>query len=97
MIRLIGQGSYGKVYEAIHRLTKKKVALKCIEKIKCRSPDAVPKIFNEVEILSLCNHNNIVKILEVFENNKFYFLATEFVEKGDLFKMFQKNQYFEED
>lgn len=43
------------------------------------------KIFNEVEILNNLNHDNIIKLYEIFENPKFYFFVTEFVENGDLF------------
>ncbi len=31
--KLIGRGSHGKVYQAVHKLTGKYVAIKCIEKI----------------------------------------------------------------
>lgn len=75
----MGHGTYGKVYRAIHKLTKKPVAIKSIEKVHCRSPDSMPKIFNEVEILSRLNHPNVIKIYEIFENPKFYFMVTEFV------------------
>lgn len=54
--QMIGKGTYGKVYEATNKLTKKKVAIKCIEKIHCKNPDAMPKIFNEVDILSHLDH-----------------------------------------
>lgn len=73
------------------------MALKSIEKLHCRNPEAMPKIFNEVELLNKIDHPNVIKILEIFENPKFYFIVTEFVQKGDLFKMLQKNTYFEEE
>ena len=65
---MIGKGTYGKVYEAVHKLTKLKVAIKSIEKIHCRSPDVMPKIFNEVDILCKLEHQNVIKIYEIFEN-----------------------------
>lgn len=47
----------------------------------------MPKIFTEVEVLNNLDHKNIIKIYEIFENPKYYFLVTEYVAKGDLFKM----------
>lgn len=47
----------------------------------------MPKIFNEVALLSRLDHPNVIKIYEIFENPKYYFMVTEYVEKGDLFKM----------
>ena len=43
------------------------------------------RTFNEIEILSTLNHENIIKLYEIFENPKFYFFVIEFVENGDLF------------
>lgn len=40
----------------------------------------INRIFNEVEILSKCDHSNIIKLYEIFENKNFYFLVTEYVE-----------------
>ena len=39
----------------------------------------INRIFNEVEILSKCDHINIIKLYEIFENKKFYFLVTEYI------------------
>ena len=83
--KLLGQGTYGKVYAAKHKLVDKKVALKCIEKTHIKSFATMNKIFNEVEILNNLNHDNIIKLYEIFENPKFYFFVTEYVENGDLF------------
>lgn len=87
---MLGQGTYGKVYSAKHKLANKKVALKCIEKTHVKNYARLKKIFNEVEILNNLNHDNIIKLYEIFENPKFYFFVTELVENGDLFQLLKK-------
>lgn len=93
---MIGKGTYGKVYETTHRLTDKKVAIKCFEKTNIKNVNAMHKIFNEVEILSNLFHPNIIKLYEIFENDKYYFFVTEYAQKGDLLKILQANGPFNE-
>lgn len=58
IIRLIGQGTFGKVYEAIDD-TNRRVAIKRIEK-------SANFISREVDILNLIDHTNCVKLLDMF-------------------------------
>ena len=61
-------------------MTNKKVAIKTIDKTKINNYGMINWIFNEVEILSKCDHSNIIKLYEIFGNKNFYFLVTEYVE-----------------
>jgi len=58
IIRLIGQGTFGKVYEAIDE-QKRRVAIKRVEK-------SSNFISREVDILETINHPNCIKLLDVF-------------------------------
>lgn len=42
------------------------------------------KVLQEISIIKNLNHTNIVKLFEVFENNKYIFLVLEHVSQGDL-------------
>mmetsp|Transcript_33757 Transcript_33757/g.41690 ORF Transcript_33757/g.41690 Transcript_33757/m.41690 type:complete len:82 (+) Transcript_33757:1-246(+) len=65
IVKAIGEGTYSTVYKAIDQRCNKVVALKRV-KIR-RVEDGVPKEFvREVEALQRFNHENIVKIDEVF-------------------------------
>lgn len=90
MIKLIGKGTYGKVYKAKHRLSNKFVAIKCIEKITLKNNIMVDKIFQEVNIWSQISQKNVIKLFEIFENSKFYFFVMEYVENGDLMTLLRK-------
>ena len=41
---------------------------------------------NEIEILKLISHPNILKIYEIFEDTNNYYIITEIVEGGELFE-----------
>lgn len=58
IIRLVGQGTFGKVYEAFDE-QKRRVAIKRVEK-------SGNFISREVDILETINHPNCIKLLDVF-------------------------------
>lgn len=59
IIRKIGQGTFGKVYEAEDSTEKKKVAIKRVEKVS----NAVSR---EADILKMIDHDYCLKLLDVF-------------------------------
>jgi non-specific serine/threonine protein kinase len=97
MIGVLGKGSYGVVFLAVHLISGQKVAIKAIK--KNRNNDVArnyKKITNEIEIFSSLNHKNIISLYEVFENRKYIFLVTEYAEKGDLLSLLQRSGPFSE-
>ena len=68
IIKEIGDGTYGIVYEGINKETKQKVAIKKLkEKFRCLE-DCLSR--KEVKALEKFNHENIVKLKEVIIDNK---------------------------
>ena len=68
IIKEIGDGTYGIVYEGINRETKQKVAIKKLkEKFRTLEECLSTK---EVKCLEKFNHENIVKLKEVIRDNK---------------------------
>ena len=63
IIKLIGDGTYGQVYEGINKESKTKVAIKKLKKKMSSWEECI--LQNEVRILRKLNHENIVKLLEV--------------------------------
>jgi carbon catabolite-derepressing protein kinase len=62
IIRTLGEGSFGKVKLAVHRMTGQKVALKIIARKKLISRDMQGRVEREIEYLQLLRHPHIIKL-----------------------------------
>lgn len=93
VIQKLGDGAYGTVYLAINLMTKAKVAMKKINKVKENEIDDM-EIKNEINILKKLDHPNIVKILEFYSTPKAYYIITNFCQCGELYNQI-KYQYNE--
>ena len=60
IIKLIGDGTYGQVYEGINKETNMKVAIKKLKNKMSSWEDCI--LQNEVRFLRKLNHENIVKL-----------------------------------
>lgn len=94
--RMIGEGSYGKVYLGHSVLSGKPVAMKCYDKSKIRAKSTTDRILQEVDILSNLDHDGIIRMFEIFENKKFIFMVLEFVDCGDLLTWMRDHGKFSE-
>lgn len=62
IIRTLGEGSFGKVKLAVHRITNQQVALKIIARKKLISRDMAGRVEREIEYLQLLRHPHIIKL-----------------------------------
>ena len=67
-----------KVYVVENRITKKKFAVKAFLKTKMNEREyGKQALVNEINMLRLINHGNVIKLEEVFEStNSFYLITT---------------------
>ena len=63
----VGKGKFGLVKGAVHKKTNKKVAVKVMSKAEMTTSD-VELQMREIEILKMCQHPYIIRLLDVFEN-----------------------------
>lgn len=94
--KLLGEGSYGKVYLGTSILSSTTVAIKCYDKTKIKNDTNFKRILQEIEIMKELSHPNIVKLYEVFENKKFIFSVLEYVDNCDLLTRLKENGIFTE-
>ena len=92
IVKQLGSGSFGKVYLAEHKATHEKRAIKELEKSLVDVGPEQSKFFSEVEILSKLDHPNILKVYELFEDTRRYYMVTEACEKGELFDYLVQSQ-----
>ncbi|CAI4228924.1 unnamed protein product [Auanema sp. JU1783] len=81
---LVGQGNFSRVYFALRRKDDKKCALKEIDKTQLRGKWFF--VENEVEIMEMCNHENIAQLVDAFKTSHKYFLIFDYAQNGDLFE-----------
>ena len=51
---------------------------------------------NELSILKSKNHPKIIRIIDLLEDNEFYYIVSELVEGGELLKRLKKLESFTE-
>lgn len=61
IVRLIGEGGMGAVYEARHEALERRVAIKTLRPEYARDEQAVARFFNEARVLSRLEHPSIVQ------------------------------------
>uniref|UniRef100_A0A5K3FEK1 non-specific serine/threonine protein kinase n=1 Tax=Mesocestoides corti TaxID=53468 RepID=A0A5K3FEK1_MESCO len=84
LVRTIGKGNFAKVKLAIHMATGVEVAIKIITK-KGMDWAANDRLRREVNILQMLNHPNIVRLLEIIENEEVICLVQEYANGGEIF------------
>ena len=63
----MGKGKYGLVKAATHKKTGLECAVKIIKKKELSLKD-LELLKREIEVLKVCQHPNIIKFYDVFEN-----------------------------
>ena len=94
VIKKIGEGSYGKIYKVKNKQSGDIRAMKQI--IKSKIPD-INKFQNEIKILAMVDHPNIVRLFEVIEDDKYFNLLQELCTGGELLKKIQTTQLKEKE
>ena len=93
----IGEGSYGSVFKVRHRDTGIIRAIKMIKKpTKTYSQWLNEDILKEIELLKSLDHQNILKIIEIYESDIFVYIVTEYCKGTDLYTKIQREKSFNE-
>uniref|UniRef100_H0V6D1 Serine/threonine-protein kinase 33 n=1 Tax=Cavia porcellus TaxID=10141 RepID=H0V6D1_CAVPO len=93
--RILGQGSFGMVFEATDKETDTKWAIKTVNKEKAGS-SAVKLLEREVNILKSVKHKHIIHLEQVFETPKKMYLVMELCEDGELKEILDRKRHFSE-
>ena len=89
---VLGKGKFGLVRLGIHKESGRKVAIKIINK-KLVSLLDLEQVKTEVEILKIAQHPNIIRLYDVFENEKYIYIIMEHCGGGDLFSYIEKRGF----
>ncbi|CAJ1403274.1 unnamed protein product [Effrenium voratum] len=81
----LGQGGFGTVWRAVDRTTHRFVAVKQIDKLKAYWQGAKRSdLLLEIDFLKACDHVNITKLYNYFEDSSSISIAMEYCDGGDL-------------
>ena len=94
--KMLGRGAFGKVCLGMHKLTRKMVAIKSINKEYLSEEKQRSKIMHEVGILLKLRHNSVVKLYETFETGRHILLVMELCAGGDMLNFVRKRKKLDE-
>ncbi|KAJ9543626.1 hypothetical protein OSB04_023333 [Centaurea solstitialis] len=90
--RLLGQGTFAKVYYARDLRTGQSVAIKVIDKDKVSRTGLINQIKREISIMRLVRHPNILQLYEVMATRTKIYFALEYAKGGELFDKVAKGK-----
>ena len=96
ILEIIGKGGFGEVKKVRHKELDVIRALKVIKKQKYKTPAEIKMIKNEIAVMKLVDHPNIVKLFEFFEDDEYFYIITEYCSGGQLFEMIRRKKTFTE-
>lgn len=88
--KTLGEGSFGKVKLAVHRVSGQEVALKIISRKKLISRDMAGRVEREIQYLQLLRHPHIIKLYTVITTPTDIIMVLEYA-GGELFDYIVKN------
>ncbi|GFY88949.1 CBL-interacting protein kinase 20 [Actinidia rufa] len=94
--KLLGQGTFAKVYHAKNLRSGQSVAVKVIDKEKVLRVGLIDQIKREISVMRLVRHPNVVQLYEVMASKAKIYFAMEYVKGGELFNKVAKGRLKEE-
>lgn len=90
--RLLGQGTFAKVYYARDIKNNLGVAIKVIDKEKILKVGMIEQIKREISVMRLVKHPNVVELYEVMASKTKIYFVMEYVKGGELFNKVSKGK-----
>lgn len=80
IVREVGRGGMGIVYEAVEKSLKRRVALKVLGPSVASSPKQIQRFLREAEAAARLHHTNIVPVYGIGQEKDLHFFAMQFIE-----------------
>ncbi|XP_057549665.1 CBL-interacting protein kinase 2-like isoform X1 [Amaranthus tricolor] len=90
--KLLGQGTFAKVYFARNMKTGANVAIKVVDKEKVLQVGMIEQIKREISVMRLVKHPNVVQLYEVMASKTKIYFVMEYVKGGELFNKVAKGR-----
>ena len=89
---IIGKGRYGTIRVGYHKIKKRYVAIKIINKKSVSKAD-LDNIRNQINILKIATDEFVLKLLDIIENESFLYIMTELCKGGDLYSYLNQRSF----
>lgn len=96
IIREIGSGAMGVVYEAEHLQLKKRFAIKSIRSEYTKDPDFNARFDQEAKTQALLQHPNIIQVTDFIKENDQFFMVMEYIQGNGLDTLIKEKKINEE-
>jgi serine/threonine-protein kinase ULK/ATG1 len=83
LYKIIGQGSFGKVYLTMKGNDPKEYATKCID-FNALNKDVQKYLKNEIELMKNMNHPNVIRLIDEMKSAHHYYVIMEYCNGGTL-------------
>ncbi|KAK2433115.1 CBL-interacting protein kinase 18 [Trifolium repens] len=95
--KLLGQGTFAKVYHARNLKNGMNVAIKVIDKEKVLRVGMIDQIKREISVMRLVRHPHVVELYEVMASKTKIYFVMEYVKGGELFNKVSKGKLKHDD
>jgi tetratricopeptide (TPR) repeat protein/predicted Ser/Thr protein kinase len=95
IVRLLGQGGMGAVYQAHDRELERQVALKIIRADMAANPEILKRFKQELILARLITHKNVIRIFDLGQAEGIKFITMEYIEGEDLQSVLRRKKKLE--
>jgi tetratricopeptide (TPR) repeat protein/predicted Ser/Thr protein kinase len=92
IIRMLGQGGMGAVYQAHDRELDREVALKVIRGDMAANPEILKRFKQELILARQITHKNVIRIFDLGQADGFKFITMEYIEGEDLQSLLKRKK-----
>lgn len=84
LVHKLGEGAFSAVYKAVYEPTGRPVAIKIINKANL-SGKQIANIHNEINIMKRLSHPNVLRLVDLFNNDVHCYIVLEYCDGGEIF------------
>ena len=96
-MRVLGAGAFGEVKLAKHKESGALRAVKCLPRKELESSEKRRNmLLNEYNILKQIDHPNVIKIFEMWQDQVYYYIITDYLQGGEIYKNVSTRKKFTE-
>ena len=97
-VKVLGEGAWATVYEAIDDRDRSTIAIKAIARSLMRqTPKLEELVKTEIKVLKTCQNENVIRFIDTFQSEHSVFIAMEYCNGGDLEEYLDKKKNLSED